>query len=77
MTLYRIPHNTGKVRVVVAQGGNFAAWNGKHGKHEFRVLTRSRKLAEEVARIINTRVHHGLIDVLDHGVVVPPPDPRS
>jgi hypothetical protein len=77
MPLYRIPHNIGKVRVVVAHGGTFAAWNGKHGKHEFRVLTRTKKLAEEVATIINTRAHHGQIDVLDHRVVIPPPEQRK
>lgn len=66
MALYRIPHNTGKVRVVMYLGGSFAVWNGKTDKkHEFRILCRTRKTAEEVARKINTKDHNGEIEVLN------------
>jgi hypothetical protein len=68
MARYVIPHNIGKVRVATFQGGKFAVWNGKTGKHEFRILVRSRKQAEEVARIINTRAHNGTVEVLDGAV---------
>jgi hypothetical protein len=71
MARYSIPSNTGKLRVVVGHGGTFAAWNGKIGPLEFRVLARTKKIAEEVARIVNAREHHGAIDVLDSGVSVP------
>ncbi|HMO26958.1 MAG TPA: hypothetical protein PKB10_11875 [Tepidisphaeraceae bacterium] len=71
MARYRVPSNTGKLRVVVAPGGKFAAWNGKTDKNEFRILCRSKKVAEEVARVVNSRAHHGEIDVLDTGVMVP------
>jgi hypothetical protein len=59
MPKYSIPPNTGKVRVAVAIGGKWAVWNGKQGKNEFRILVRSRKQAEEVARIINEKRHNG------------------
>ena len=64
MARYEIPPNTGKVRVAMFLGGKFAVWNGKHGKHEFRILCRNRKQAQEVAKQINTRAHDGHIEVL-------------
>jgi hypothetical protein len=70
MARYQIPHNTGKVRVAVFHGGKFAVWNGKTGKHEFRILVRTKKQADEVARIINEKRHNGAIEVLDSGAVV-------
>jgi hypothetical protein len=64
MARYSIPPNTGKVRVAMGVAGTFAIWNGKQGKNEFRILVRTRKQAEEVCRIINTRQHDGSIEVL-------------
>jgi hypothetical protein len=63
MPKYSVPPNTGKVRVAVAIGGKWAVWNGKQGKHEFRILVRNRKQAEEVAKMINEKRHHGEIEV--------------
>ena len=59
-----IPPNTGKVRVAMGLGGKFTVWNGKQGKHEFVIVCRNRKQAEEVARKINSRDHGGEV-VLD------------
>jgi hypothetical protein len=65
MARYEIPQNTGKVRVTMFLGGKYAVWNGKHDKkHEFRIVCRDRKQAEEVAGIINRREHDGTIEVL-------------
>ena len=64
MALYQIPKNAGKVRVATYLGGVYAVWNGKHGQHEFRILVRTKKQAEEVARIINEKKHNGSIEVL-------------
>lgn len=64
MARYQIPHNTGKVKVAMGVAGTYAVWNGKHGKHEFRILVRTRKQAEEVAKIINEKKHDGYIEVL-------------
>ena len=63
MPKYKVPPNTGKVRVAVAPGGIYAVWNGKHGKNEFRILVRGRKQAEELAKLINERKHNGEVDV--------------
>lgn len=64
MARYQIPHNTGKVKVAMGVAGTYAVWNGKQGKHEFRILVRTRKQAEEVAKIINEKKHNGYIEVL-------------
>ena len=64
MARYKIPPNTGKVRVAMFLGGKFAVWNGKQGKHEFRIFCRTRKQAEEVAATINAKQHDGEIEVL-------------
>lgn len=63
MPKYTIPPNTGKVRIAMGVGGAYAVWNGKQGKNEFRILCRTRKKAEEVAKIINEKKHNGEIDV--------------
>jgi hypothetical protein len=63
MPLYKIPQNTGKVRVAMSAGGKYTVWNGKQGKHEFSIVCRNRKQAEEVVRIINSRQHNGEIEV--------------
>jgi hypothetical protein len=63
MAKYSVPPNTGKVRVMMALGGKYAVWNGKQGKHEFRIFCRTKKQAEEVAQKINRREHDGTIDV--------------
>jgi hypothetical protein len=65
MARYSVPPNVGKVRVAVAMGGKYAVWNGKTDKNEFRILVRTRKQAEEVARIINSRQHQGEVNVWD------------
>lgn len=64
MARYRIPQNTGKVKVAMGVAGTYAVWNGKQGKHEFRILVRTRKQAEEVAKLINEKRHDGYIEVL-------------
>ena len=63
MAKYSVPSNTGKVRVAMGVGGMFAVWNGKQGKNEFRILVRTRKQAEELAKIINEKKHNGEVDV--------------
>ena len=62
---YKIPPNLGKVRVMMAIAGTYAVWNGKDGRQRFEILCRTRKLAEETARIINTKQHNGEIEVLN------------
>jgi hypothetical protein len=64
MARYDIPPNTGKVRVAMGVAGTYAVWNGKQGQHEFRILVRTRKQAEEIVRIINGKQHDGFIEVL-------------
>ena len=58
-----VPPNTGKVRVAMGLGGKFTVWNGKQGKHEFVIVCRNRKQAEEVAKKINSREHTGEVVV--------------
>ena len=58
-----VPPNTGKVCVAMGLGGKFTVWNGKQGKHEFVIVCRNRKQAEEVARKINSRDHNGEVVV--------------
>jgi hypothetical protein len=62
MAKYVVPSNVGKVRVAMALGGKYAVWNGKQGKQEFRILVRTKKQAEEVAKIINEKRHNGEIE---------------
>jgi hypothetical protein len=64
MARYRVPQNTGKVRVAMGVAGTYADWNGKQGKNEFKILVRTRKQAEEVAKIINEKKHDGYVEVL-------------
>jgi hypothetical protein len=63
MAKYSVPPNTGKVRVAMGVGGMYAVWNGKTGKNEFRILVRTRKQAEDLAKIINEKRHDGEVDV--------------
>ena len=65
MARYEVPQNTGKVRVAVGHGGKWVVWNGKQGKHEFVIVCRNRQQANEVAEIINKKLHDGFVDV--HG----------
>ena len=58
---YEIPKNIGKVRVMMAQGGRYAVWNGKDGRLKFEILVRTRRQAEEVAQKINSGSHGGEI----------------
>jgi hypothetical protein len=64
MATYEIPKNLGKVRVAMGRGNLFMVWNGKQGKDEFSIPCRTRKQAEEVAKIINGKQHNGEIEVL-------------
>jgi hypothetical protein len=64
MASYEIPKNLGKVRVAMGRGNLFMVWNGKQGKGEFSIPCRTRKQAEEVAKIINSKKHDGVIEVL-------------
>lgn len=63
MATYDIPKNLGKVKVAMGVGGVYMVWNGKQGPGEFSIACRTRKQAEEVAKIINTKQHNGSIDV--------------
>jgi shikimate 5-dehydrogenase len=63
MAKYSVPPNTGKVRVAMGVGGAYAVWNGKTGKNEFRILVRTKKQAEELAKQINERRHSGEVEV--------------
>ena len=63
MSKYAVPANVGKVRVAMALGGKYAVWNGKHGKLEFRIIVRTRKQADEIARQINGKQHGGVVEV--------------
>ena len=63
MPKYTVPPNVGKVRVAMGVGGSFAVWNGKQGKNEFSIKVRTRKRAEEVAKIINEKKHNGEVEV--------------
>jgi len=62
MALYKVPSNVGKVRVAMFRGGSYAVWNGKAGENEFRVLVRTKKQAEEIAKVINQKKHNGEVD---------------
>ena len=63
MPTYKIPPNTGKVRVAMGLGNKFTVWNGKQGQHEFSIPCRNRKQAEELVKKINARDHQGVIHV--------------
>ena len=54
MATYKVPQNIGKVRVSVGMGGNYTVWNGKQGKHEFAIVCRDRRQAEEIAKLLNS-----------------------
>ncbi|MCC7349165.1 MAG: hypothetical protein IT446_01225 [Phycisphaerales bacterium] len=58
-----IPQNVGKVRVAMGLGGKYVVWNGKQGKHEFSIICRNRKEAQELAEKINKKRHDGEIEV--------------
>ena len=55
MATYEIPQNIGKVRVAMGQGGKYTVWNGKQGKHEFAIVCRDRRQAEEIAKLLNSK----------------------
>ena len=65
MAQYKIPQNVGKVRVAMGIGGKYTVWNGKQGKHEFSIVCRNRKQAEEIAMLINSKDRPAEIEV--HG----------
>ena len=64
MARYTIPSNIGRVRLVMGLGGTYTVWNGKHGKHEFTIVCRTKKQAQEVCERINKKQHSGAIEVL-------------
>ena len=64
MALYKIPKNSGKFTVRTAQGGHYAVWNRKTGRHEITIAVRSRKLADEICEKLNRGEHDGTIEVL-------------
>ena len=55
MARYEIPQNIGKVRVAMGLGGKYTVWNGKQGQHEFFIVCRNRKQAEEIATLLNSK----------------------
>jgi len=55
MATYQIPQNVGKVRVAMGMGGKYTVWNGKQGKHEFAIVCRDRRQAEEIAKLLNSK----------------------
>lgn len=61
---YDIPPNTGKVRVAMGLGGTYVVWNGKQGKHEFSIACRTKKQAEEIAKLINSKDRPKEIEVM-------------
>ena len=63
MATYEIPQNIGKVRVAMAAGGKYTVWNGKQGKHEFAIICRDRRQAEEIAKLLNSKDRPKEIDV--------------
>ena len=63
MATYDIPQNTGKVRVAMIGGGKYTVWNGKQGKHEFVIVCRNRKQAEELVALINSKDRPKQIEV--------------
>jgi hypothetical protein len=63
MAQIKIPQNVGKVRVAIGHGNKWTVWNGKQGKHEFVLIARDRKHAEELAAHINGRKHGGVVEV--------------
>jgi hypothetical protein len=65
MARYEIPQNIGKVRVAMASGGKYTVWNGKQGQHEFAIICRNRKQAEEIAKLLNSKDRPREIEV--HG----------
>jgi len=60
---YKVPQNTGRVRVAITTGNRITVWNGKQGQHEFAIPCRNRKQAQEIAKKINNREHKGEIIV--------------
>lgn len=64
MATYKIPQNIGKVRVAKGLGHKWMVWNGKQGRHEFAIVCRDRKQAEEVCERINKKQHTGEIEVM-------------
>lgn len=64
MAQVKIPQNCGRVRVAIGHGNKWTVWNGKQGKHEFVIIARDRKHAEELAQIINSKKHNGFVEVL-------------
>lgn len=53
--LYKVPKNIGRCRQVMAIGGKYAVWNGKHGPDEFVLEFRRKEDAATACALINTK----------------------
>lgn len=60
---HEIPQNIGRVRVAMTLGNKFTVWNGKHGRHEFVIVCRDRKQAQQVCALINSNPRPKEVDV--------------
>lgn len=65
MATYDIPSNIGKVRVAMFLGNKYAVWNGKQGRGEFRIIVRTRKQAEELVKLLNSKPRPKQIEIYD------------
>lgn len=63
MAKIKVPQNVGKVRVAMGLGGKFTVWNGKQGKHEFKLFARDRKHAEALATAVNKMRDGGELNI--------------
>lgn len=63
MATIKVPQNIGKVRVAMGLGGKYTVWNGKQGQHEFAIVCRDRKQAEEIAKLLNSKPRPAEINV--------------
>ncbi len=63
MPRHEIPPNIGKVRVAITLGNKYVVWNGKQGKHEFKIAFKNRKEATAAATKINQMKDGGVLEV--------------
>ena len=57
------PAERRQARVAMGLGGKYTVWNGKQGKHEFAIVCRDRRQAEEIAKLLNSKDRPKEIDV--------------
>lgn len=60
---HAIPQNVGRVRVAMTLGNKWSVWNGKYGRHEFVIVCRDRKQAQQVCAQINANPRPKEVDV--------------